>query len=105
MKITSITKSQAYGINVYNLRVEECPEYFANGILVHNCPSCPNYEQRTPVPIDQIVPIGADCECGGRCRCQVAYVRIPNLSTGVDLVSAVQGARRDRASSAPLEAI
>jgi len=22
---------------VYNLQVQECPEYFANGILVHNC--------------------------------------------------------------------
>ncbi len=22
---------------VYNLQVEECPEYFANNILVHNC--------------------------------------------------------------------
>lgn len=22
---------------VYNLAVDECPEYFANGVLVHNC--------------------------------------------------------------------
>jgi hypothetical protein len=24
-------------VSVYNISVEECPEYFANGILVHNC--------------------------------------------------------------------
>jgi hypothetical protein len=24
-------------VDVFNLRVEDCPEYFANGILVHNC--------------------------------------------------------------------
>ena len=23
--------------DVFNLQVEECPEFFANGILVHNC--------------------------------------------------------------------
>lgn len=27
-------------ITVYNLEVEEHPEYFANGVLVHNCPIC-----------------------------------------------------------------
>lgn len=24
-------------VDVYNLSVADCPEYFANGILVHNC--------------------------------------------------------------------
>jgi predicted phage terminase large subunit-like protein len=27
------------GVPVFNLKVEGCPEYFANGILVHNCDS------------------------------------------------------------------
>lgn len=32
-QITKDAKRQS----VYNLNVAECPEYFANGILVHNC--------------------------------------------------------------------
>lgn len=31
------TKSHGKLERVYNLTVEDCPEYFANGILVHNC--------------------------------------------------------------------
>ena len=34
----SVQRLTDYGcIPVYNLQVEDCPEYFANGILVHNC--------------------------------------------------------------------
>jgi hypothetical protein len=32
-----LTISDGPTIDVYNLEVEEVPEYFANGILVHNC--------------------------------------------------------------------
>jgi len=28
------------GLSVYNLEVEEAPEFYANGVLVHNCPIC-----------------------------------------------------------------
>ena len=35
-------------IHVYNLEIEEEPEYFANGILVHNCPFCRGFEDDNP---------------------------------------------------------
>jgi hypothetical protein len=39
--------------DVYNLSVEDKPEYFANGILVHNCADCLRYVlKKMPKPID-----------------------------------------------------
>ncbi len=37
--------------NVFNLTVEDCPEYFANGILVHNCDSWRGLENVFGVPM------------------------------------------------------
>ena len=39
VEISSITSTHAL-MMVYNLEMEEYPEFFANGILVHNCPIC-----------------------------------------------------------------
>ena len=51
---------QVYEINtenkeltVYNLEVEDLPEYYANGILVHNCPICGTLANTT-VGIDEL---------------------------------------------------
>ena len=46
-----------------------------------HCPDCPNHERLDWVPIDEIVPVGFDCRCRGRCRCSVQY-RI-NLSASL----------------------
>lgn len=35
--VAVVQKYEEESENVYNLSVEDCPEYFANGILVHNC--------------------------------------------------------------------
>lgn len=36
-KIVSIAIGKEYEDNVYDLMIEDCHEYFANGLLVHNC--------------------------------------------------------------------
>lgn len=36
MRVVSVC-AEAERRTVYNLTVEGCPEYFANGVLVHNC--------------------------------------------------------------------
>ncbi len=41
---------------VYNLTVEGSPEYFANGVLVHNCTTwVPGQTSRSPNRIDALV--------------------------------------------------
>ena len=46
---------------------------FLDPSVVKHCESCPGYERREWVPIDEIVPVGVDCECAGRCKCWVQY--------------------------------
>jgi hypothetical protein len=36
-KLNLIEESESYEADVYDIMVEDCHEYFANGILVHNC--------------------------------------------------------------------
>ena len=36
-KLKHFDKKESYNAQVYDLMVEDCHEYFANGILVHNC--------------------------------------------------------------------
>lgn len=45
-----------------------------------HCPSCPGHATNGFVPIDEVMPIGSACECGGRCRCRITYrkARLPN---------------------------
>jgi hypothetical protein len=39
-----------------------------------HCPSCPNHSTGGQwIPAEQVVPVGSDCECRGRCRCSVEY--------------------------------
>lgn len=38
-----------------------------------HCRQCPGYVTGGFVPIDQIVPIGTDCDCRGNCRCNIVY--------------------------------
>lgn len=59
---------------VYNLEVDESPEFFANGILVHNCADCSRVEGR--VYRNSVwakygwQPGSSDLACQGfRCRC------------------------------------
>ena len=60
-----------------------------------HCPSCPGYETDGFVPIEDIVPIGFACECGGRCRCNIVYRFNPlralnNLGSGATLEDQVR---------------
>ena len=43
LKIDQIKKSDYKYSNVYDLEVDECHEYFANGILAHNCIDATRY--------------------------------------------------------------
>jgi intein/homing endonuclease len=36
-KLKHLEVGESYQANVYDIMVEDCHEYFANGILVHNC--------------------------------------------------------------------
>ena len=51
---------------VFNLEVDDCHEFFANGILVHNCDAlrylCRHLDGRAPVGTD---PYGTDFGAGG----------------------------------------
>jgi len=38
-----------------------------------HCRQCPGYAQPNWLPVDQVVPKGAQCDCRGNCRCRVEY--------------------------------
>ncbi|MCX6673203.1 MAG: hypothetical protein NTY37_05440, partial [Methanothrix sp.] len=77
------SNQERQGINVYNLAVEDKHEYFANGVLVHNCPYCslldgqviyltnPDYERYIPGQIHQDI-LGWDPR--SVCRCIWVYI-------------------------------
>lgn len=43
--------------SVYNLQVENCPEYFANGVLVHNCDALRYLVMSRPQPEGSLQPM------------------------------------------------
>jgi len=43
--VQKITKSSGWMEEVYDLTVEDCHEYFANGVLVHNCMDAVRYSE------------------------------------------------------------
>jgi hypothetical protein len=45
-------------IYVYDIQVEEQPEFYANGILVHNCPICRPNDDGVPRPLRESFPSG-----------------------------------------------
>jgi len=63
----NISYYQLYHIrpNVYNLKIEDVPEFYANGILVHNCPICSGNEGKifTLRQIEGLIPAHPNCRC------------------------------------------
>jgi hypothetical protein len=57
-----------------------------------HCKHCPDYSTNGQwVPIDQIVPTGSNCDCGGKCRCKVVFRRLSEFSSVVaEAVAALQ---------------
>lgn len=61
-------RASCQAFNVYNLEVETAHTYYANGILVHNCPLC-NSMQGEIIPVDSpewgriAPPIHISCRC------------------------------------------
>jgi hypothetical protein len=43
VKLKHFAQGVSYKANVYDLMIEDCHEYFANGILVHNCIDASRY--------------------------------------------------------------
>lgn len=69
--IQQVVDMYSVGLSVYNLQVE-VPEYFANGVLVHNCPICgplegaPEEEWRAEFPNGP--PAHPRCRCSSSIR-------------------------------------
>ena len=60
-----------YGaISIYNLQVKDKPEYYANGILVHNCDFCSSMDGTIHSMNESMPPIASHCQC----RCTVAPI-------------------------------
>jgi hypothetical protein len=56
-----------------------------------HCVQCPEHSTYGSwVPIDEIVPPGTSCNCGGRCRCKVVFRRLSSFSEMIQLDTAVQ---------------
>lgn len=43
-----------------------------------HCPECISYSTGGWVSLEEVVPIGSSCSCGGRCRCTIAYRKVPS---------------------------
>lgn len=46
----------------------------------NHCAQCPGHQRLDWVPIDQIVPVGHACDCGGYCHCTVRTRFNPKLA-------------------------
>jgi len=62
-------------ITVYNLEINEVPEYYVEGVLVHNCPDCADMNGRVfqLVDIKGLIPLHANCRC-------LILPHLPNIS-------------------------
>lgn len=58
-------------------KVEEWEGMRVTSPTAKHCRQCPNYRTFGWVGIDEIVPVGVACDCGGNCECFVAYRRKP----------------------------
>ena len=47
-----------------------------------HCAQCIAYATGGLVPIDDVIPVATQCDCGGNCKCVARYVRLP-LSSSV----------------------
>lgn len=41
-----------------------------------HCQSCISYQRRQWTLIQNVIPPGVDCECGGRCRCRLVFRKL-----------------------------
>ncbi len=58
-------------VRVYDLQVEDVPEFYANGILVHNCPICGPFDGQTITKYQRAFPGGYFPPAHPNCRCDV----------------------------------
>ncbi len=67
LTILNVVYHRSFGIpyTVYNLAVESQQEYFANGILVHNCEQCSSLEGEVYRVSEAhgIIPVHPNCRC------------------------------------------
>ncbi len=60
----------------------------------NHCNDCPALETNGYVPVDEIVPIGDGCQCGGRCQCYIVYKKA--TAAEIEKFSLGSGAFLDR---------
>ncbi len=67
VRVNSLHHFSLSAITVYSLEVEEEPEFFANGLLVHNCEICRPYHgqiyRTDSIPRDASIPLHIRCRC------------------------------------------
>jgi hypothetical protein len=67
----------------------------------NHCNDCIAHQTQGYVPLDEVVPIGTNCVCGGRCRCQIYYRKAsPSeieafVGASSSLIDRVMGAQRE----------
>ncbi len=66
-----------------------------------HCPDCPGLQTQGYVPIDQVIPIGDSCVCGGRCKCSITYKK----ATPREMAEFSLGSLTDRVLSNQIEAM
>lgn len=77
-----------YASIVYNLTVEQYPEYYANGILVHNCPYCLSRHMKVYKRGSMRPPLHVAC------RCALAPVNQAWIEAGIVDVNALRSERQ-----------
>jgi hypothetical protein len=60
-----------------------------------HCSSCLGYVTDGYVPIEKVVPRGANCECGAHCRCLVTYKKSGDPVNPLTLVEIINKADRE----------
>lgn len=68
-------------IDVYDLSIDGSQEFYANSVLVHNCPVCHGLEAQGWVAIGAL-PLPGEPHLG--CRCEKEYRQAPRGAAAVD---------------------
>ena len=64
-----------------------------------HCPDCPAYETTDWIAIDEVIPVGHACRCGGRCRCRVEYRFNPERILQKTLLEQLNDSKRSESAA------
>jgi len=65
---------------VYDITLARGHNFYAEGIVVHNCSPCLNADMSGPYLPENVPTPGVVCVANGWCRCVIEFERAPEIA-------------------------